>query len=158
MPTIQRPLWQRLLSLRLFLVVNVIVLGLLGLSFGREMVRTVEIQRDIASLKNQADELAARNLQMTQLNAAFQTESFVESEARLKLGMKKPGEEVLVIQHPDTPTPTVAGEQTSADAEATQLADASVSADGSSIANPTKWWYYFFDSSRFTQLSSYGER
>jgi len=98
MPVHKKPFYRRLLEFRLFFVVNAVILVLLALSFGREFLRNMEIQHDIADLKAQATSLEAKSLEIAQLNTAFQTESYIEREARLKLGLKKPGEEVVVVQ------------------------------------------------------------
>lgn len=152
MPQPQKPFLQRLLELRLLLVVNAVILVLFSLSFGREFIRNFEIQRDIESLQTQADELSATNLQISQLNTAFQTESFIEREARLKLGMKKPGETVVVIQSPQegTAQEVVLSDQTD---PLNILTDEPSTPER--VANPNKWWYYFFDKQRFNDYSSY---
>lgn len=141
-----------MLELRLLVVVNAIILFILVLSFGREFVRNFEIQRDIALLQTQAEELAATNLQISQLNTAFQTESFIEREARLKLNMKKPGEQVVVIRSPENGIVTEPILEEGTD-PLNLLAEEEF--DPRSVANPNKWWYYFFDKPRFTELASY---
>jgi cell division protein FtsB len=152
MPAPRKTFFRRLLEFRLLFVVNAVLLVLLALSFGREVVRNMEIQGDIKSLQDQAQTLEARQLEIAQINTAFQTESFIEREARLKLGLKKPGEEVVVIQAPDV-APDAQETQAAADeVEAIDDAAAHVAPVQESVANPVKWWYYFFDPARFHQL------
>ncbi len=135
---------------RLLLVVNLLVIVFLGLSLSREIVRSRAIGSEIAQLQAQADELAAQNIDLSELRTAMQTESYIEREARLKLGMKKPGETVVVVQ--DDAAELVDGEIVSAnDPLGLILGDASVTV----VANPTKWWYYFFDKNLFNALSDY---
>ncbi len=152
MPKSRKPFLRRILELRLFLVVNLLILFLLTLSFGREFVRNFEIQKDIERLQAQAEELEVTNLQISQLNTAFQTESFIEREARLKLGMKKPGEQVVVIQQEEE---TETGDDTLREDENPLNILAEDAEELESVANPTKWWYYFFDRSQFNQYVTY---
>ncbi len=120
------------------------------MSLGREVVRNSTIDAEIAALETEAEELATRNIEISELKTAMQTESFIEREARLKLGMKKPGETVVVVQddvqqqEPLTddaydPLGYVMGMEESREV----------------VANPTKWWYYFFDKTTFDQINSY---
>jgi len=143
----------RLIQWRFLIVVNVVIIVFLGLTFGREYFRSREIQSEISKLQTQADTLAARNIALSELQTAIQTESFIEREARLKLGMKKPGEEVVVIQEgkveegiEDLDGPEVKSDPLDLvlDDQAGQLR----------IANSTKWWYYFFDKKSFDLISS----
>jgi cell division protein FtsB len=143
MPNIQAPLIQRILSFRYLFILNLVVLAVLAVAFGREYIRDHEIQADITALQAKADELAARNLQIMELHAALQTESYIEKEARLKLGMKKPGEQVVVVKTDQN-----------AVAEGWALTDTPAVRKTApmAIANPTKWWYYFFDKNQFNNL------
>ncbi len=137
-------LLRRIFHFRFLFAVNLAVAILLGYSFGREYIRNQSIQKDIRILEEKATALEARNLEIAKLQSTFQSETFIEREARLKLGMKKPGEKVVVVQRP---WKRISG------------ADIGLSGldDGSSdqLANPVKWWYYFFDITRFRQLSSH---
>jgi len=143
---------KRLLGLRLVFVVNIVIIVLLSVSFGREFLRNYEIERDIAALQSQATALEARNLEITNLHRTLQTESFIEREARLKLGLKKPGERVIVVR--DTPTNVSAGKEasdTSVDGD-TRSESVREEGDVTTFQNPTKWWLYFFEKQTFVQL------
>ncbi len=147
---------QRLIRSRFLIVVNLSVIIFLGMSLGREWVRSRTIDAEIAALQAQTDDLVTTNQEMLNLQTAMQTESFIEREARLKLGLKKLGETVVVIKDgqndsldEDTTNPTdplgyVIDEQTD---------DTSFGADN--LANPLKWWYYFFDRNIFNDLVTY---
>ncbi|MBI4714158.1 septum formation initiator family protein [Candidatus Uhrbacteria bacterium] len=131
----------RLIRWRFLIVVNVVIIIFIGLTFGREFFRAREIQSEIKKLQTQAGTLAARNVALSELQTAIQTESFIEREARLKLGMKKPGEEVVVIQEwkgQEGPE----GQEDKTDPLDLVIDDQS---GQTRIANSTKWWYFFFD-------------
>ena len=144
----------RLIQWRLLDVANVVIIVFIGLTFGREFFRSREIQSEINKLQTQADMLAARNIALSELQTAIQTESFIEREARLKLGMKKPGEEVVVVKEVTEVT------------EASEVIEKGNGTDPlnlvldnqteqARIANSTKWWYYFFDKKTFDAISKY---
>lgn len=151
MPSPRGTFLERLIRWRLLLVVNFLVIVFLGLSLSREVVRSRAIGSEIAQLQAQADELAAQNIDLSELRTAMQTESYIEREARLKLGMKKPGETVVVVQEEGT------------DTRRQEIGDASDPLDfvlddqetAVAVANPTKWWYYFFDKNAFNALTEY---
>ena len=104
-------------------------------SFGREVVRSREIEQDIARLQAEAQALSERQTELTQWQNTLQTEGFIEREARIKLGLKKPGEQVIIVQ----PVPQNSG----VDSGDSSLYDLSTH-DTTSRSNPSKWWWYFF--------------
>lgn len=132
----------RLVQWRFLIVINFVLIVFLALTLGREFFRSREIQSEINQLQAQADALAARNISLSELQTAMQTESFIEREARLKLGMKKPGEEVVVIQEKKETMEEKEEMKNAADPLNLVLNNEN---EKIQIANPTKWWYYFFD-------------
>ncbi len=143
----------RLIQWRFLVVVNVLIIVFLGLTFGREYFRSREIQSEINKLQTQADTLVARNIALSELQTAIQTESFIEREARLKLGMKKPGEEVVVVK--EAMEVTEASEVTEKGNEADPLnLVLDNKTEQTRIANSTKWWYYFFDKKAFEGIKN----
>ena len=143
---------RRILAFRFLFLINLVIFGFLSWSFGREFLRNRQIQQDISALQTQPDTLQARNLEVTRLHTALQTESSIEREARLKLGLKKPGEHVVVIRaeaHVDHLAVTAGG--------ATDPFGLLGGNGTTHVANPLKWWYYFFHRDAFDRLLSYGK-
>jgi cell division protein FtsB len=120
----------RLLGMRTVLVANVAVAVLLGRGFVGEYVRDRELQRSIDALQREADALAEHNRLLASAAATFTSADTVEREARLKLGLQKPGESVVVVE---------------GTAHA-QQGRTVTRPDGSAhlASNPEKWWSYFF--------------
>ena len=124
----------------------------LGSSLGRQIVRDKTIQAQIDALQLEAQELTEQNLAISELSVAMQTESFIEREARLKLGMKKPGETVIVMTDKEVaPADTNEADGTHDPTDPLQLIVEN-QVTKQTIANPTKWWYYFFNKNAFEQL------
>lgn len=147
---------RRLLRLRVFLIINMVVLFFLSLSFGREWTRNASIEGQIDDLKEQKETMESRKLELLSLGQTIQSQFFLEQEGRLKYGLRKPGEELVVVTNTQTEQP--------ASAEANDSGD--IFADGGSIegsgdptptSNPTRWWNYFFNHAEYNALKdSYG--
>ncbi len=136
---------------RFFFVINLFVILLLSLTLGREIYRSHDIQSEIDALQSQADDLVARNIAMSELGTAMQTKSFIEREARLKLGLKKPGETVIVIKEDGK---TVGEDELANTSDPLNLViDSGEVVDN--VANSRKWWYYFFNKQAFNALQEY---
>ncbi|MBI4592116.1 septum formation initiator family protein [Candidatus Uhrbacteria bacterium] len=153
MPSPRGTFVERLIRWRLLLVINLLVVVFLGVSLSREIIRTRAIGAEIELLQAQADELSARNIDLSELKTAMQTESYIEREARLKLGLKKPGETVVVIGE-DEPASENGEEQGMGNAS-DPLGLVLDNQTTTPVANPTRWWYYFFDKQAFNTLSDY---
>ena len=65
---------QRLIRSRFLIVVNLSVIIFLGMSLGREWVRSRTIDAEIAALQAQTDDLVTTNQEMLNLQTAMQTE------------------------------------------------------------------------------------
>src|SRR3990167_8055961 len=111
MPVAHFSFVRRVLGFRYFVAVNLVLAILIGGALTREYLRQRENRSDIAALRAQADALSARQLQLLELGTTLQTESAIEREARLKLGLKKPGETVVVVraEAPGYPLSVTAG-------------------------------------------------
>lgn len=125
---------KNILRLRLLLFLNIVIFCFLSFSFVKEYVRQYSIQQEIKELQEQAESLKTQNMELTQWQRLFQTEVFLEKEARLKLGLQKPGEQTVIIQRPQTQEDTLA-QQTEQEAQEKK---------SSLWENPKKWWNYFF--------------
>ena len=150
----RKPFIKHLLGLRSLFVINVIVIAFISLSFGREFMRHVDIQQDVQALEEQSEALAARNLQLTELHTAIQTESFIEREARLKLGMSKPGENVVIVTtaNESQEEGMTTSQNTILEATIQKIEDGYLQEE---VGNASKWWNYFFNKIRYQQIKQY---
>ena len=82
----------------------------------------------IKTLESEIADLEGKNNDLNNLFAYLNSQEFIELEAREKLGMKKPGEKVVII--PRESKALVAGESTILSV---------------AIPNYLKWYYYFFE-------------
>ncbi len=112
-----------------FFAVVLVFLIIFSVSLISEMMRKVEIQKEIDDLEEQVKILESGNLELGSLIDYFQTDEFIAKEARTKLGFKKAGETVVAL-----PAKT-----------AVSTNDSSVDAAGlADKRNWQIWWDYFF--------------
>jgi cell division protein FtsB len=133
MPLKKRSFFIQVISSRLFIVTGLAVLIFLGVSIGKELTRKVEVTQRVSSLKNEIASLEKRNTELSDLINYLNSESYREREARLKLGLKKEGEQVIII-----PNSSLENQQ-----EATDSSGQSTETKDSQSA-AKKWWNYFF--------------
>jgi cell division protein FtsB len=126
-----RPFFQRFFSSKISVIVEVIVLVVVTAAVVKEVVRKYQVQSDIHTLEQQAGALEQRNTELRGFITYLGSDSYKEEEARLKLGLQKPGESVVTVLGTSTdeqPTVSSAGtEQTTA----------------TRTTNPQQWWTYF---------------
>lgn len=111
----------------------ILVLGFICVSLVREIARNRIIDAEIKKIEEEAKRLEAKNLEILDLVKQLEDSDFLEKEARLKLGLQKSGEQVVVINRVEQDV-QVAGEGADLDPE----------------NNPVKWWYYFFRNKKTT--------
>jgi cell division protein FtsB len=128
---------------RAVLAVNLLLLVFLSVSFGRELWRNRQVQKSIAELERQSQALEARNVEIARINTELESETFLEREARLRLGLVRPGERVFILDGP-APQATAAtiGTVDDRDTEEEPIAE----------GNLKRWYWYFFHTESFDHL------
>jgi cell division protein FtsB len=86
-----------------------------------------QVDSEIKRLQTQSEQLNQDNRQLSELIKYLDTPEYKEKEAREKLNLKKPGEEVVVLPEDSSLEGSVAG------------------ADVADQSNPRKWFAYFFE-------------
>jgi cell division protein FtsB len=114
-------------SLLFLLSFSLVLLIFILISLARVSFQAYQIEQEIVSLEKEIRALEQKKKNLNQLIEYAQTEFFKEEEARLKLGLQKPGEKVVVISTPET-----------------SLVDQKEK--DKKTENPIKWWRYFFES------------
>ena len=147
---------QTVLHWRYLYIVNGVLILLVVFTFGRELLQSHDIDQQIQSLKKQSAELQTQNTSISELHDAVQTESYIEREARLKLGLKKPGETLVIVKDgkDSGANPSVLGDASQPGDDAGGSVDTLAKKP---LANSTKWWYYFFNKQAYHDSLSYDE-
>lgn len=125
--------WSRLFRWPAFLVANVALFLLVGVSTLRETYRGWTVEREIRALESRAQDLEGRKLKLAELANDLTSPERVELDARRELGWKKEGEQVVVVSGYDA--------SSSWHGSPSPIA---VVPDEPAISNPQRWWSYFF--------------
>lgn len=116
----------------LFLMANVAVLLVVGMSTVRETYKGWTVDHEIKALEMKAQALEGRKMQLSELAAKMQESDYAEREARAKLNMQKPGEKVVILEG-------VAATQTTWQIDVVTAPPPPVV----NLSNPERWWQYF---------------
>lgn len=112
---------------RVLLLGAIVAIVFAGTAFAREMQRRRAIAREIRTIADEVERQEQRRDRLTDLLQHADSPEFLEREARLQLGLQRPGESVYVIR---------------------DLAGASPQSGKTTDIVPTRpkrWWTYFFD-------------
>ena len=86
------------LAKRSVFLLNLAILALVTWGFAGEYVRHRRLKAEIERLEAEAASLEARNFEAIKLGERFSSDETLEREARLKLGLRKPGESVIILK------------------------------------------------------------
>lgn len=123
----------RFLGLKRVLAANVALFALIGWGFSGEIMRNRGMQEEIDRLAERAAELETKNSELESLGERMREGALLEKQAREKLNLRRPGEEVVVVK--DVPAALSLPEE-AVQARAVGFADPS--------SNLARWWQYFF--------------
>lgn len=118
---------------RFVLFLGLIVLGFISWSITRETIRNRQVQKEIDQLREEAKKIERENTELSEKISYFESKDFQEKEAKDKLNLQSPNENVVVIK-PDLTKGDAAS--VPAQAEEKKLVV--------KISNIQKWWDYFF--------------
>lgn len=110
-----------------------IIFVLLSVSVFKETRRNTAIGHEVKKAQSELDRINQNNKDLGDMVSFFQSEQYVEKQARTKLGYKKAGESVLVLS-----TDGVTGDFSSSTSES------SVQSSSNKESNPLRWLKFFF--------------
>lgn len=115
----------------------VVVMGTITIFFAvsivRELLQGHQVGRQVKSLKTELSKQQLRQEQLQTMIDYLSSPTFQEREARLQLGLKKPGERVVVVPpETDNTNNNINGQV------------ATVAGDNARPTAPNRWWDYFF--------------
>ncbi|MFZ2190410.1 MAG: septum formation initiator family protein [Candidatus Magasanikiibacteriota bacterium] len=123
----EQSLVRRFFASRMFLVVAFVIAILVALGYARAYYQDYKINQEIEALQAQVKSLEHKKLESMEILKYVTSPEFVEEKARTELNMKKPGENVVVING------LVESNKTKE----------SNPVENNDLNNQTKWWYYF---------------
>ncbi len=122
-----------ILKSRVFTVVLLVFIVLLGSVLYRDYLNQREVLEEINKLEEETMKLRGKNLELSRLISILETSNYIEQEARKNLGLKKPGENVVSIPENARPKKHSAGEPVSLDKRP---------------SNAVLWFEYFFKNNK----------
>ena len=125
---------------RVVIIVCWILIFFLSVNLVKEIVNRHQINETIKQYEAEVVKLEKENQEISELIETWQTGRPLEKEARLKLGLQKPGENTVLIlrEEADQSAKTIIDPNS-------QVYGTVVVADGQkNISNFQKWWQYFF--------------
>ena len=125
------------LKMRSVLVAELVIAFLIAWGFAGEFMRSRDMQTEIDRLQTQAEQMEAHNLELADMANRYASSSMLEREARLKLNMRRPGEEVVIVRESDI-------EVREGVAEEGRAGDAAQEDDSSAMSNAKKWIRHLF--------------
>lgn len=134
--------FQRLFSSQIFLTIfGLAVLVFLSFPLARNLSQRHKIDKEVAKMREEIGRIEKKNSGLKQLVNYLESDQFAESEARLKLGLKKNGEQVVGIKEEIKSADKAIEPQTVFNLPG--LENQPLKAEN----NPLKWWKYFFSRS-----------
>jgi cell division protein FtsB len=124
--------FRRFFGLKKVLAVNLLAFTVIAWGFSGDYLRNRRMENEISRLQQEAEDLAQKNSDLAELSARFAAGGMLEREARSKLNLRRPGEEVVIVRESEAPKP-----------EETVRAETPRRSD-ERLTNPQKWWRYFF--------------
>ncbi|MDA2922732.1 septum formation initiator family protein [Patescibacteria group bacterium AH-259-L07] len=95
------PLLKRVISSKIFSYILILLLIFGLVSLGREITYRLSLKKELVRKETQIQTLEAENQELIDELLKRKTEYYKEKQARLKFGLAKPGEEVVVILEDD---------------------------------------------------------
>lgn len=120
-------------------VAGIVLLALVAYPLAQKIEHKRALEREIASLEAEAQRIESANQELEDMLAYLQGDAFAEREARLRLNMKKPGEQVVVVEGQNA---TVAGVQDSN--SIFRIKGLEQAPPPKKVTNRERWWRYFF--------------
>ena len=131
----RKTFYQRFFQSRLFIIVEVITLILITTALGKEIVRKHQVETQVKDLQEELALLEGQKSDLAGLIKYFDSDVYKEEQARLKLGLQKPGESVVAVLGEST------SKNNSLPADASNDISENLMLDNS---NPKRWLNYFF--------------
>jgi cell division protein FtsL len=131
--------FQGLFQSKLVLILEVLILVLISAALSKEVINRYQIKGEIKKLQNEVSSLEKKNSDLSGLVTQLSSSTYKEEQARLQLGLQKPGESVMVVLGESTNSSTLQAAQT--DSASTPVSTTEKK------SNPQRWWDYFFSNS-----------
>lgn len=126
-----KPRVTHFLDSKIFTAICIVLILVFGFGLANSIAKNNSLKKDVTTLTNRAQELDRLTEQMKSNQDLNASADNVERDARLRLGLQKPGESVIIIRGGNAPVPSK-----------------NVSNDDSGVSKPSnlkRWFKYFIN-------------
>ncbi|MDD2753583.1 MAG: septum formation initiator family protein [Candidatus Portnoybacteria bacterium] len=127
---------KKLLTSRAFLFLLLLAFTWLSLVLVKAFYKRRQMDQEIGALKAEIDKMDKKGQELDQLLSYFNSQAYLEKEAKDKLNLKKEGESVVIV-------PDVSADQPGA-AEQNNSNQTPQPSEPAKNNNPVKWWKFLF--------------
>ena len=120
----------------LFVIMSLVLFFVVSVSSVRETYREWKFDQELKSMQQEIEQLEGRKLELAELLNRLDSPDALDKEARTRLGLKKPGERVIILRGFDGTSSTWSD-------EGVLMAPATTTA-AETRTNPGRWFDYFF--------------
>ncbi len=125
-----------------FTLLGLVLLALISYPLAKNISQRHKIDSEIAQLEKDIKDFEAKNNNLKGVIDYMRSDQFIEEQARLKFGLKKPGENVIAVKDDDN-AQNAADDGRGAKEQVFTVVGLDKS-KSKKIGNPAKWWNYFF--------------
>lgn len=120
---------------KIFLFFAIVALVFIGISIAKETYKKKQVQKEISDLQEKAQKIIKENSQIKEKIAYLESPEYQTKEAKDKLGLQNPDENVIVVK------PTLEKEIV---IDSIQGQSLETMPKIEELPNYVKWWNYFF--------------
>jgi cell division protein FtsB len=126
------PVYKRMVKSQVFFIILIPIFLMLLFGIGQNFYYRFKVQKDLDKLNAEIANLSKQKEDLTKLVDYYKNQSNLEKEARVRLNLKKEGENVVIIL-PQATSTSESGESISGSVESAE-----------DLPNYKQWRYYFF--------------
>lgn len=115
-------------------LIGLAVLVLISFPIAKNISQKYAVDKEIEDLQNEIAEIEGQNKDLRGLIDYLESDQFVEEQARLNLGLKKEGEDVVVLK-----------EEVVDNFYNVHFGENEADLELANLSNPERWWRYFFN-------------
>lgn len=116
-----------------FIGLSIIIL--ISFPLSKNISKKYKIDQEIKELEREISDIEYKNNDFKKLIAYLESDQFVEEQARLNLGLKKHGEEAVIIKEKNE----------TINFEISELIKGKADSESLNYSNPRRWRNYFFN-------------
>lgn len=129
--------FKKFFSSRVVLFLLLLAFVWLSLVLAKAFYKKRQMDQEISSLKTEIEKMDKKGQELNQLLSYFNSQSYLEKEAKDKLNLKKEGESVVMVQG-------VSSEEIMASKNVGGLSVEAAVSERVEDNNLVKWWKFFF--------------